>query len=697
MDFFVIASADWMWLVYVAMVVIGLGMMIFVHELGHFLVAKACGVRCDKFYLGFDFFGLKLFSFRWGETEYGIGIVPLGGYVKMLGQEDNPSRLREELEKAKAAKAAEGEGKEVADLERALFDPRSYLAKSVPQRMAIISAGVIMNIIFAFVISVIAYFGGVEQVRCGVGAVAPGEAAWRAGLSVGDTITAIDGKPVYRFSDLQHGVSLSDPDAALTFTVRSPDNQERQVEVKPDRFRIGPTVGVAGPITPVLGETLPFLPGNVAESVTPKLLPGDRITAIDEIPVANARDLHRALALRWGVPVRLTIERQGPSGEKTFEVELPPQPVRCLGLVMTPGPVAAVKPGSIAEKHALTPGETIVAVSVEGHEPWDGDPMRLPYYLQQAARAVEHATAEVTLEKDGTQRTIELPLELAESFAQLYAAESRLEIPQWGVTIEVLPRVQAVREIAKQTQIDEKTSPLLEPGDEIISARVIPPDPQIIEEKYPDAGFQQPERTLVFDDPESRDFATWPAMIAVIQETLPETTVELVVRRDGKLFDTRLHPVPDPTWHFPDRGLYFADDTYTVRAGLGEAIVLGGKETLDAITVVYRMLERLGSGDVSPRAMTGPIGLVGYAYRMASQGFGRYLLFLAFLSANLAVLNFLPIPVLDGGHMVFLLYEAIFRKPPDERVFVGLSYVGLFLLLALMLWVFGLDLNLIPR
>ncbi|RMF89687.1 MAG: metalloprotease, partial [Planctomycetota bacterium] len=271
MDFFVIASADWMWLVYVAMVVIGLGMMIFVHELGHFLVAKACGVRCDKFYLGFDFFGLKLFSFRWGETEYGIGIVPLGGYVKMLGQEDNPSRLREELEKAKAAKAAEGDQKDVADLERALYDPRSYLAKSVPQRMAIISAGVIMNIIFAFVISVIAYFGGVEQVRCGVGAVAPGEAAWRAGLTVGDTIVAIDGKPVYRFSDLQHGVSLSDPDAALTFIVRSPDNQERQVEIKPDRFRIGPTVGVAGPITPVLAETLPFLPGNVAESVTPKL------------------------------------------------------------------------------------------------------------------------------------------------------------------------------------------------------------------------------------------------------------------------------------------------------------------------------------------------------------------------------------------------------------------------------------------
>ena len=66
--------------------------MIFVHELGHFLVAKACGVKCEKFYIGFDIGGSKLFKFQWGETEYGIGILPLGGYVKMLGQDDNPAQ-----------------------------------------------------------------------------------------------------------------------------------------------------------------------------------------------------------------------------------------------------------------------------------------------------------------------------------------------------------------------------------------------------------------------------------------------------------------------------------------------------------------------------------------------------------------------------------------------------------------------------
>src|SRR5437763_11467764 len=91
-----------LWLVPVMLkVAIGLGLVIFVHELGHFLVAKACGVKCEKFYLGFDINGWKLAKFQWGETEYGVGILPLGGYVKMLGQDDNPSRAAEERERAK--------------------------------------------------------------------------------------------------------------------------------------------------------------------------------------------------------------------------------------------------------------------------------------------------------------------------------------------------------------------------------------------------------------------------------------------------------------------------------------------------------------------------------------------------------------------------------------------------------------------
>ena len=91
-------------------VAVGLGFVIFVHELGHFVVAKLCGVKCEKFYLGFDIAGLKFCKFRWGETEYGIGILPLGGYVKMLGQEDNPGQAARG-DGAGQAEAGEGERK----------------------------------------------------------------------------------------------------------------------------------------------------------------------------------------------------------------------------------------------------------------------------------------------------------------------------------------------------------------------------------------------------------------------------------------------------------------------------------------------------------------------------------------------------------------------------------------------------------
>ncbi len=190
MLYLLISSLNLIGLIFV--VGIAIGFVLFVHELGHFIVAKLCGVKCDKFYLGFDIGGLKLCKFRCGETEYGIGILPWGGYVKMLGQEDNPSQIRAEIERAKHQEDAKNapaalpvqdnlpqaaQQFDLAAAEKALYDPRSYLAKSVPQRMAIISAGVIMNVFFAFLMAIWAYYIGVEQTTCAVGDVMPGEAA----------------------------------------------------------------------------------------------------------------------------------------------------------------------------------------------------------------------------------------------------------------------------------------------------------------------------------------------------------------------------------------------------------------------------------------------------------------------------------------------------------------------------------------
>src|SRR5438477_2851380 len=137
----------------------GLTFVIFVHELGHFLVAKACGVKCEKFYVGFDFLEFKipllgwkiprsLVKFQWGETEYGLGSLPLGGYVKMLGQDDDPRNAEAEAARIRASAAGEhvpaasealapSSAAEVAVPAKTtagktiLPDPRSYPAKPV--------------------------------------------------------------------------------------------------------------------------------------------------------------------------------------------------------------------------------------------------------------------------------------------------------------------------------------------------------------------------------------------------------------------------------------------------------------------------------------------------------------------------------------------------------------------------------------
>ncbi|MFN5533949.1 MAG: site-2 protease family protein, partial [Planctomyces sp.] len=118
-------------------VVFGLGMVIFFHELGHFAVAKWCNVHVERFSIGI---GPIIWSHQRGETEYALSVLPLGGYVKMLGQDDmDPNQMT---------------SSEIAE------NPRSYSSKTVPQRMAIISAGVLMNVATGFLFFAIGYWNG---------------------------------------------------------------------------------------------------------------------------------------------------------------------------------------------------------------------------------------------------------------------------------------------------------------------------------------------------------------------------------------------------------------------------------------------------------------------------------------------------------------------------------------------------------
>jgi regulator of sigma E protease len=164
---------------------VALGALVFVHELGHFLVAKRVGVRVQRFSIGF---GPVIFSWRRGETEYAISAIPMGGYVKMLGEDDEDE----------AGVAAEPE--------------RAFSTQPVWKRACIVGAGPLMNFIFAFVVYALLFGSiGVElpSDQPKVGGVSAGMPAEQAGLRAGDRVITIDGTPVATWTELSSLVQAS--------------------------------------------------------------------------------------------------------------------------------------------------------------------------------------------------------------------------------------------------------------------------------------------------------------------------------------------------------------------------------------------------------------------------------------------------------------------------------------------------------
>jgi regulator of sigma E protease len=666
------------WLV-ILQVAGGLGFVIFVHELGHFLVAKACGVKCEKFYLGFDIGGLKLLSFKWGETEYGIGALPLGGYVKMLGQDDNPAAAAAEAQRAKTA--GPGHALTSGDLPpepgtapHPAWDPRSYPAQSVPKRMAIISAGVIMNVIFAVLMASLAYGLGVREMTCTISSVRTGGVAWRAGLRTGDEIVKIGDRTDPIFNDLRHGVTVGDVKKGIDFTIHRPsDDTTWTVLLKPDTDLGAPTIGVTSPFSLTLpsdfGKGLPGAAGRAK----PAFEPGDTIRSIDGVAIETYAELYAALARKPDEPVTLGVDRKGNDANEVTAVKivLPPQERRITGVALTAGSIVAVQEGSPAAEAGLEPGDEIMTV--------DGKPIGDPLTLDDRLRSrVGEATSLTIRRKGEADRDIDVvPRAVTWRDDVTTGIGPPTSVSSLGIAVPVLPTIGAVIAESPADRAGIKA------GDTLTGVTFVIPGSEDTEEKVP----------LSEKEP------NWPVIMAVLQQVPEGTKLRLdLTTASGEKRSVDIDPVAAEDQFVVDRGLVFEPVYQKVKAKtVAGAFRRGLQKTGEDLTLVYAFLGKLWSNRISPRLLGGPIEIAKQAGKSAEEGFGRLLLFLTMLSANLAVVNFLPIPVLDGGHMVFLLYELVFRKPPSEPVVAVLSYLGLGLILSLMLFVFGLDLGLIPR
>ena len=182
----------------------------------------------------------------------------------------------------------------------------------------------------------------------------------------------------------------------------------------------------------------------------------------------------------------------------------------------------------------------------------------------------------------------------------------------------------------------------------------------------------------------------WASADAAYQYSPPE--IDLRVTRANETIEVTVVGRPATEWPADDRGLLFQSESQVQKAAdVGNAIHLGALRTVRFIKTVYMNLYAMVIGRVSAKTMSGPLTIANVSYKLAGEDFWQFLLFLGMISVNLAVVNFLPIPVLDGGHMVFLILEKILGRPVPERVFAFAMYTGLFLILSLMVFVLFLD------
>lgn len=647
----------------ITMVALGLGLVIFFHELGHFAVAKWCNVKVERFSIGF---GPIIYSFKYGETEYALSIIPFGGYVKMLGQDDvDPSQLTSE---------------EIA------LDPRSYSAKPVYQRMGIISAGVIMNIITGMLFFALAFRMGVQSTPSVVGAAIPGMPAWKAGILPGDTIEKINGEEATSFMDIVRSSAFSDGDITLEGTHLN--GQKFTVTVTPDRTGTRPEIG----LIPAQSLHIPVYKdpgvsvtskGTAAAKAEPSFKQGDTFKTIDGKNIENYADLQRAFAAQSSQTLKVGVNREGTPETEIVEITVGNNPFHTLGLWMDIGQIQAIQADSPADRAGLKVGDKIT--HVDGKDVGkDLNPLRLPNYF--SGKAGESVEIVVKRQQDGADPTVEtlnvVPLNDPAWLEHPLQKNTPLAVGSVGIAFNVIPTVLKV----------EEGSPAAQAG--------IGPDEGIKKIKIKLPKGDQPkdwggieEVSYEFNDKN----VNWANAFWEMQ-VRPGWPVELTISKKGQIREVTLNPWVNPNqkpgeqWSLPIRGIRLGRLQEIKQASdLGGALGMGVEYTTNSAKDIFLTLRSLFTGNVSPFELSGPVTIATVAYEVAHQGYSQLLLFLGFLSVNLAVLNFLPIPVLDGGHMVFLCWEGITRKRPNEKVLAAATYLGMIFVLGLMLFVLYLD------
>jgi regulator of sigma E protease len=679
--------------------VVGLSFVVFIHELGHFLVAKWCDVHVTTFSIGFGP-AVPGCAFRMGETTYKFSLVPLGGYVQMVGQVDGD------------------EGSDGSE-----SDPRSYRNKSVFQRMAIISAGVIMNVILAVICFVVVFRGpGKERLAAVVGTVDSGSPAFVNGVRWGAEITQIGDVKDPTFEDLFVAVMGSTADEKIKLVSHLPGQPSQDLDIEPRLGKLKPMIGLgySSQLTLALrrvaasGLTAPVEPGSAAAAANPPLQFGDRIVgttdpddpthikALPDDPTYRGKGRHdyfefaRRMKRLAAKPVEIEVERDVGDRTEKVVVAMPPMFGLSLGARMQMGQISAIRLGSAAYDNlvAKDPDGTREGDLIEGVEVTDVDgkalrfylddktldPERLPFQLKQWAQRVAETPAKapknwqvklrVRRHRNGGGRQFEsvnteIPWDDSWRFDEVSPGDAAapMAIPELGLAYQI-----------KAIVGDPAAESDLQVGDVIKNVRFT----------FVNAKGEDEPAPWLSDELEEGQWARISFRLSHSPGKIKK--VELKIVRATKPLEVSIEPKIDTTLPLDNRGWLLMPDQRIQRSdSIAGAIKLGLHDTRNSMLQVFQNLRGMVTGRLSIKNLGGPVLIANAAFKYAGYDIWEFVFFLGLISVNLAVVNFLPIPVLDGGHMVFLVYEKLRGRPASETVRVVATYAGLAVILSLFL------------
>ena len=739
----------------VLLMILGFSLVVFVHELGHFLVAKWARVRVDKFCVGF---GKELFGFTRGGTRYALNALPVGGYVKMLGQEDFA-----------VDKDGDWQFKD---------DPNSFTNKPVRVRMLIVSAGVGMNLVFAAVAFMVVYMVGMPSVAPVIGFVSPGSPADLAGIQVGDRITAINGSRVQGFQDIKMATVLATPHETMTVQIER-NGVASELPLVPVKGQ-GEGLLWLG-IGPGFTNRIALVSDYVAVPDKPAIKPGDVIAAVNGQPTDTFMTLWQVMMDSRGEAVRLQVSRpdehapEAPAGQAEVFLRVPfdLQPstwgesgIRAgsknfLGLVPRRS-IIQVSPGSRADLAGFETGDVVIQ--------WAGVDQPTYDEIIDSIKANVETDLRVSVLRDGQVRQLVVrPKQTGGLFREgkpMVGAsfdgfeEEGLSGPEGAglVVADVWPEMDGEPTPARALLVDAAAD-----GEPIRRGAVIEAidgepisswfelvnrfrtkayqvardggDVGRVGVTYRNPGGTSQTRSMPL--PTSLYSATGMPGSATITSIDGEQWVtitdargrgrevsvahwrgvrEILRRRAGRTVEIAYFCLGE--WQEKRTTFTVTEnntDPWLMRLNRRNALLsitpepvieplkvsnplaavwVGVRQTGYIIMNVYLTMQRMiFTRTVGLENMAGPVGIVKMGTEFAEAGLNRLLWFLAVISANLAVINFLPLPIVDGGLMIFLIIELIKGQPVSLKTQVVTQMIGLALIIAAFVFVTAMDIS----